>query len=102
MISIVRSMAHRLTQLDPAVEEDKLQRVKMTVSAEPQPPAVALPLVADSASEVPTEETAVEPSDVKPEAETLEPEEQPIKSAVSDGGQFVPCRCYIKVLGIYI
>lgn len=102
MISIVRAMAHRLTQLDPAVEEDKLQRVKMTVSAEPQQPTVAPPLIADSASEVPTEETAIESMDAKPEPETIEPEEQPIKSAVSDGAQFVPCMCSTHLLHIHV
>jgi hypothetical protein len=72
MIAIVRVMAARLQDLDPAVEEDSLQQVKMTVTADPAPSADAS---LEESSEVQSEVTAVAPEpDVNEKQATDQPQ----------------------------
>jgi hypothetical protein len=78
MIAIVRTMAARLHDLDPSIEEEKLQQVRMHVAPESAPVADA---TSETASEVQTESTAVASEVEKPPAPPA-PETQ----------EFAPCK----------
>jgi hypothetical protein len=79
MVAIVRAMSGRLKDLNPSVEEDKLQKVRMTVTTEPAPTADT---TSEALSDAQTESTVVPPP---PEID------QTPMSAVSEGQIFVAC-----------